>query len=272
MHAEVVLLEGLRVVGWGVDNYELDRHGPEVTTWACAFPFVWSLVEAVRSRRGDRHASSDHRPRPAVRRRHRPDHGQGAGSLRVPRELQLPEQCRPRGDPGQRGRARLEQLVVQADSAAPPPGGAGARHLRQQEHELADVRSAAGQQRLLRVRADLRRHRRHPARAGPARWARRHRDQRRRAQDVRGQGAGRHRCEAGRHRRPLPGHPDARLLAEVPRRCAVRARLRLARSALARHQPRLAAAARGGAEGLRARRTTRRAARPARRCRPARRS
>ncbi len=61
----------------------------------------------------------------------------------------------------------------------------------------------------------------------------------------------RHRREAGRPRRPLPGHADAGLLAEVPRRCALRARLRLARPALARHQPRRAAAARGRAEGLR---------------------
>ena len=41
----------------------------------------------------------------------------------------------------------------------------------------------------------------------------------------------------GRHPRPLPGHPRAELLRQVPRRRALHPQLRLARLALARHEP-----------------------------------
>ena len=54
------------------------------------------------------------------------------------------------------------------------------------------------------------------------------------------EGAPVHRRPPGRHPRPLAGHPDAGLLREVPRRCAVHPQLRVARAALARHQPRSA--------------------------------
>ena len=72
----------------------------------------------------------------------------------------------------------------------------------------------------------------------PVRRPRQDRDERRTAQDVRDQGAQSDRRAAGRHPRSLPGHADAGLLREVPRRGAVHPQLCLARAALARHQPR----------------------------------
>ena len=115
---------------------------------------------------------------------------------------------------------RCEQLEVPSDGAAPAPGRTRARHRRQQEHQLADLRPAAGQQRLLRVRADLRRHGGHAEGPRPVRWPGPDRDQRPGAEGVRGPGARGDRCPPGRHPRPLAGHADARLLREVPRRGA----------------------------------------------------
>ena len=81
-----------------------------------------------------------------------------------------------------------------------------------------------------------------PKGARPVRRPGQDRDQRRAAQGVRREGPQGDRRTSGRHPRPLAGHADAELLREVPRRRAVHPQLRLARPALARHQPRCARA------------------------------
>ena len=131
-----------------------------------------------------------------------------------------------------------EQLEVPPHEQAPATRRTRARHGRQQEHQLADPCAAAGQQRLLRVRADLRRLGRYAEGRRPVRRPRQDRDERAAAGRVRHQGAQRDRGQEGRHPRALAGHPDAELLPEVPRRSAVRAQLRLARPAVARHRRR----------------------------------
>ena len=61
------------------------------------------------------------------------------------------------GAQSRRRSAGREQLVLPAVGAAHPrTGRTGARHRGQQERQLADLRAAAGRQRLLRVLADLR--------------------------------------------------------------------------------------------------------------------
>ena len=52
--------------------------------------------------------------------------------------------------------AGLQRLVVPAEQGPPAPRGARARSVRQHDRQLADDVAAAGEQRLLRVRPDLR--------------------------------------------------------------------------------------------------------------------
>ena len=76
------------------------------------------------------------------------------------RPLPVPYNFLPARDPRRRSpNATLRaptNWTCKPSAEHPRPGGAGARHLRQPEHELADVRSAAEEQRLLRVRPDVR--------------------------------------------------------------------------------------------------------------------
>ena len=73
--------------------------------------------------------------------------------------------------------AGIERLVVPAERGASATGGARARPARQHDRQLADDVAAAREQRLLRVRVDLRRaarsrRRRWSSSAGSTRWSR----------------------------------------------------------------------------------------------------
>ena len=155
----------------------------------------------------------DHRRDGAVDRRgHAGGRGDAAGQLQHPG-------CGTGGALAQQLAGRVERLELQAVGRASPPGDPGERDVRNDGRELGGALAAAQEQRVLRLRLQLRLDDRDDVDVGPHLVGRPDRHLCRSALDVRQQGALLDREVQGRPRGPLAGRHDAELLPEVPGWC-----------------------------------------------------